>query len=104
MIQLPFPLQSKHNPVTSHFDHKNCGQKNPEKRRSDGLMCLDKAVLGQKAVESPVIGPHRQTYAHSQCNVTNTAAKPPPQIFHRLSADTALEAPPQIVRNVPVSL
>ena len=28
-------------------DHKNHGQKNPEKRRSDGLLCLDKAVLAQ---------------------------------------------------------
>ena len=35
--------------TASHYisDHKNCGQKKPGKRQSNGLLCLDKAVLAQ---------------------------------------------------------
>jgi hypothetical protein len=55
----PFPLQLKHNPVTFHMchisDHKNCRQKNPGKQRSDRLMCLDKAVVGQRGGGVPTI-------------------------------------------------
>ena len=46
------------------------------------------AVAWRKMVESPAIGPQRQTYAQSQCSAMNTAAKPPPQIAHPSGAVT----------------
>ena len=44
----PFSLYNR-STTASHYvsDHKNGVQKKPEKRRSDGLLCLDKAVLAQ---------------------------------------------------------
>ena len=48
MIQLPVPSTIEAQPRKVTFlTMKTAVKKNPEKRRSDGLMCLDKAVLGQ---------------------------------------------------------
>ena len=52
------------------------------------------AVLSHRKVESPAIGPHRQTYAQSQYLSVDTAAKPPPQIVHRYGAGGAVTTCP----------
>ena len=48
MTQPPFPSTIAAQPCHITFsDHKSRGQKKPGKRQSDGLPCLDKAVLAQ---------------------------------------------------------
>ena len=64
----PLSLYNQHTITKrSISDHKTMVRKNHQNNSHMGSSCLDKPVLGHRTMESPVIGPHPQTYALIQC-------------------------------------